>query len=62
MTHDGVTVMGIWFWDSACSWSWSALADVLHIGGEPGCGCRQGTGGAVGLALIIAGLWWKHRR
>jgi hypothetical protein len=40
----------------------SALADVLRIGGEPGFGYKQGAGVLVGIALIIAGLWWRHRR
>jgi hypothetical protein len=40
----------------------SALADVLRIGGEPGFGYKQGAGVFVGIALILAGLWWRHRR
>jgi protein-S-isoprenylcysteine O-methyltransferase Ste14 len=39
----------------------SALADVLRIGGEPGFGYEQGVGVLVGIALIIAGIWWKRR-
>jgi hypothetical protein len=40
----------------------SALADVLRISGEPGFGYKQGLGVLVGIALIIAGVWWKPRR
>ncbi len=40
----------------------SALADVLRIGSEPGFGYKQAAGVLVGIALIIAGLWWKGRR
>jgi hypothetical protein len=40
----------------------SALADVLGIGGQPGFGYKQGAGVLVGIALILAGLWWKPRR
>jgi hypothetical protein len=40
----------------------SVLADVLRIGGDPGFGYKQGAGVLVGIALIIAGAWWKHRR
>jgi hypothetical protein len=40
----------------------SALADVLRIGGDPGFGYTQGVGVLVGIVLIIAGLWWRHRR
>ncbi len=40
----------------------SVLADVLGIGGQPGFGYKQGAGFLVGIALIIAGVWWKHRR
>ena len=40
----------------------SALADVLRIGGEPGFGYKQGVGVLVGIALIIAGVWWRLRR
>ena len=40
----------------------SVLADVVGIGGEPGFGYKQGAGFLVGIALIIAGAWWKHRR
>jgi hypothetical protein len=40
----------------------SVLADVLGIGGKPGFGYKQSAGFLVGIALIIAGAWWKHRR
>jgi hypothetical protein len=40
----------------------SVLADVFGIGGRPGFGYKQGAGFLVGIALIIAGVWWKHRR
>jgi hypothetical protein len=40
----------------------STLADVLGIGGEPGFGYKQGVGVLVGIALIIAGVWWTLRR
>ena len=40
----------------------SVLADALGIGGQPGFGYKQGVGFLVGIALIIAGVWWKHRR
>lgn len=40
----------------------SVLADALGIGGEPGFGYKQGAGFLVGIALIIAGAWWKRRR
>ena len=40
----------------------SVLADVVGIGGEPGFGYKQGAGFLVGIALIIAGAWWKRRR
>ena len=40
----------------------SVLADVFRIGGEPGFGSQEGVGVLVGIALIIAGLWWKLRR
>jgi hypothetical protein len=40
----------------------SVLADVLGIGREPGFGYKQGAGLVVGIALIIAGVWWKRRR
>jgi hypothetical protein len=39
----------------------SALADVISIG-QPGFGYKQGAGSLVGIALIIAGLWWRLRR
>jgi hypothetical protein len=39
----------------------SALADVIGIG-QPGFGYKQGAGVFVGIALIIAGLWWRRRR
>jgi hypothetical protein len=40
----------------------SVLADAVGIGGEPGFGYKQGAGFLVGIALIIAGAWWKHGR
>jgi hypothetical protein len=40
----------------------SVLADALGIGGEPGFGYKQGAGFLVGIALIVAGAWWKRRR
>ena len=40
----------------------SVLADAVGIGGEPGFGYKQGAGFLVGIALIIAGAWWKRRR
>jgi hypothetical protein len=40
----------------------SVLADAVGIGGEPGFGYKQGAGFLLGIALIIAGAWWKHRR
>ena len=40
----------------------SVLADAAGIGGEPGVGYKQGAGFLVGIALIIAGAWWKRRR
>jgi hypothetical protein len=40
----------------------SALADVFRIRGEPGFGYKQGVGVLVGIALIVAGLWWRLRR
>jgi hypothetical protein len=39
----------------------SVLADVVGIGGEPGFGYKQGAGFLVGIALIVAGGWWKRR-
>jgi hypothetical protein len=40
----------------------SVLADAVGIGGERGFGYKQGAGFLVGIALIIAGACWKHRR
>ena len=40
----------------------SAFADALGIGAEPGFGYKQGAGVLVGIALIVAGVWWKRRR
>ena len=39
----------------------SVLADVVGIG-QPGFGYKQGAGVFVGMALIIAGVWWRPRR
>jgi hypothetical protein len=40
----------------------SVLADAFGIGGQPGFGYKQGAGLLVGIALIVAGAWWKRRR
>jgi hypothetical protein len=39
----------------------SVFADVFGIGREPGFGYKQGAGVLVGIALVIAGVWWKPR-
>lgn len=39
----------------------SVLADALGIGGQPGFGYKQGAGVPVGIALIIASVWWRRR-
>ena len=40
----------------------SVLADALGIGGQPGVGYKQGAEFLVGIALIVAGVWWRPRR
>jgi hypothetical protein len=40
----------------------SVLADAVGLGGEAGFGYKQGAGFLVGIALIVASVWWKRRR
>jgi hypothetical protein len=40
----------------------SLTADALGIGGAPGLGWKQLTGAAVGLIVMIGGVWLASRK
>ena len=40
----------------------SLAADALGIGGAPGIGWKQLTGAAVGLMVMIYGVWLASRK
>jgi hypothetical protein len=40
----------------------SALADSVGLGRSPGFGWRQGLGVAIGVLVILGGLYKRHRQ
>jgi hypothetical protein len=39
----------------------SGLADALSLGRLPGFGWKQAAGVALGIALVVCGVYWRRR-